>query len=53
VGDHIRDIEAGRSAGIYTIAAAYGYIEAHDDPATWNADVIANNSSDLIGLILP
>lgn len=53
VGDHIRDIDAGRSAGIFTIAAAYGYIEAHDDPATWNADIIANNSSDLLGLILP
>lgn len=53
VGDHIRDIDAGRSAGIFTIAAAYGYIEAHDDPASWNANIIANSSSELLGLILP
>ncbi len=26
IGDHLRDIEAGRRAGMYTIAAAYGYI---------------------------
>lgn len=53
VGDHIRDIDAGRGAGIFTIAAAYGYIEAHDDPASWNASAIATSSSELLGLILP
>ncbi len=53
VGDHLRDIEAGRRAGMYTIAAAYGYIEAHDDPATWNANIVASSSHDLIGLLLP
>ena len=26
VGDHPRDIEAGRNAGMYTILAAYGYL---------------------------
>ena len=53
VGDHVRDIDAGRSAGIYTIAAAYGYIEAQDDPASWNANIIAKSSSELLSLILP
>jgi phosphoglycolate phosphatase len=53
VGDHLRDIEAGRRAGMYTIAAAYGYIEAHDDPASWNADAIVNCSTELRGHILP
>ena len=52
VGDHLRDIEAGRSAGMYTIAAAYGYIEPGDDPARWGADAIAANSTDLSALIL-
>ena len=52
VGDHLRDIEAGRSAGMYTIAAAYGYIEPGDDPARWGADAIAINSTDLSALIL-
>jgi N-acetyl-D-muramate 6-phosphate phosphatase len=38
VGDNVRDIEAGRAAGMYTIAAAWGYIPADDDPASWQAD---------------
>ena len=38
VGDAARDIEAGRAAGMPTLAALWGYIEAHDDPAEWRAD---------------
>ena len=38
VGDNIRDIEAGRAAGMYTVAATWGYIPAADDPALWQAD---------------
>jgi phosphoglycolate phosphatase len=52
VGDHLRDIEAGRRAGIYTIAAGYGYIEPGDDPYGWGADAYAQHSSELAGLIL-
>lgn len=52
VGDHARDIEAGRRAGMYTIAAAYGYIEAGDDPLDWGANVQAHCSDDLLGIIL-
>jgi 2-phosphoglycolate phosphatase len=47
VGDHLRDIQAGRGAGMYTVAAAYGYIEAHDDPASWNADDLVTCSTQL------
>ena len=53
VGDHLRDIEAGRGAGMYTIAAAYGYIEPDDDPAAWGADAQADHSTALHRLILP
>ena len=52
VGDHLRDIEAGRRAGMYTIAAAYGYIEPDDDPGGWGADARADSSMALPGLIL-
>ena len=52
VGDHLRDVEAGRSAGMYTIAAAYGYIEPDDDPQSWGADALANCSTELTDLIL-
>ncbi|MDZ7643729.1 MAG: HAD-IA family hydrolase [Woeseiaceae bacterium] len=43
VGDAARDIEAGRAAGMATIAAAWGYITDNDDPLHWRADVIARD----------
>lgn len=52
IGDHLRDIEAGRRAGMYTIAAAYGYIEPDDDPCGWGADAHAGSSTELLELIL-
>lgn len=52
VGDHLRDIEAGRRAGMYTIAAAYGYIEPDDNPHGWGADALVERSTDLSDLIL-
>ena len=52
IGDHLRDIEAGRRAGMYTIAAAYGYIEPGDDPYSWGADAHADSSADLGKMIL-
>ncbi|MAT91509.1 MAG: phosphoglycolate phosphatase [Halioglobus sp.] len=51
IGDHLRDIEAGRRAGMYTIAAAYGYIEDGDDPDRWGACARADNSEHLASLI--
>jgi len=38
VGDAARDIEAGRAAGMMTVAAVYGYIPPGEDPAAWQAD---------------
>jgi phosphoglycolate phosphatase len=51
VGDDARDIVAGRAAGMATIAAAYGYITAEDDPALWEADRIAANTRELTSMI--
>jgi len=51
IGDHHRDIEAGRRAGAYTIAAAYGYIEDGDSAAAWAADAIAPQSEDVAALV--
>ncbi|KGE05339.1 HAD family hydrolase [Pseudohaliea rubra] len=53
VGDHRRDIEAGQRAGLYTVAAAYGYIEPGDDPARWGADGLVSNSEALAAQLLP
>jgi phosphoglycolate phosphatase len=44
IGDHARDIEAGRRAGLFTIAAAYGYIEEGDDADSWGADSLVEDS---------
>lgn len=38
IGDHNRDIEAGRRAGMKTIAATYGYIPETDNVEDWKAD---------------
>lgn len=49
VGDHPRDIDAGRAAKMYTILAAYGYLPlAHkDDLTAWQADCIVNTVAEL------
>ncbi|MBD3639437.1 MAG: phosphoglycolate phosphatase [Marinobacter sp.] len=51
VGDHERDIEAGRNAGMRTIAVRYGYIEKPETVDLWQADLIANTVSDLAKLL--
>lgn len=38
VGDAERDIEAGRAAGMRTVATSYGYIRPGEDFRRWNAD---------------
>jgi len=38
IGDALRDIEAGRAAGMKTLTADYGYIANGEDPDDWNAD---------------
>ena len=49
VGDHPRDIDAGRNASMYTILAAYGYLplQHKDDLTAWQADCIVNNVTEL------
>lgn len=51
VGDARRDIQAGQAAGMRTIAAAYGYIVSGDDPLSWNADLVAHDTSDLTHML--
>ena len=51
IGDHLRDIEAGRAAGCFTIAAAYGYLAPGETAASWQADALAENSLELAEMI--
>jgi phosphoglycolate phosphatase len=48
VGDAERDVTAGIAAGMSTIVARYGYIEAQETPQTWPA----NGSIDTPGALL-
>ena len=54
VGDHIRDIEAGKAAGMPTILAAYGYIPPEDQGnlKKWGADYITETPAGLNKLLL-
>jgi len=51
IGDHLRDIEAGRGAGCFTIAAAYGYLAPQEVALSWQADAVAENSRELAEMI--
>lgn len=48
IGDASRDIEAGKAAGLMTVAAAYGYILPGDDPSGWGADLIIESPGELL-----
>jgi N-acetyl-D-muramate 6-phosphate phosphatase len=50
VGDDKRDIDAGRAAGMFTIAAAWGYSGEHPID-TWEAHVVVNTPQSIIALL--
>ena len=39
VGDDERDIQAARAAGMFSVAACYGYLGAQADTGKWGADI--------------
>ncbi|MGZ8971088.1 MAG: HAD family hydrolase [Telluria sp.] len=47
VGDDLRDVEAGRAAGMVTVACAWGYCGAVE-PQTWGADYLVESPLDLL-----
>lgn len=50
VGDDLRDVQAGRAAGVCTIAAAWGYLDG-GDPASWQADHVVAMPRQLPGIL--
>ena len=50
VGDDLRDIEAGRAAGMVTVACAGGYCGAIE-PAAWGADFLLDTPADLLEML--
>jgi len=51
VGDDLRDIVAGRAAGMGTVAAAYGYLGVEAPVASWQADAIVAQPEEILGLL--
>lgn len=48
VGDDLRDVQAGRAAGMRTVAAAWGYLGLGEPIDAWNADAVIDSPSELL-----
>jgi N-acetyl-D-muramate 6-phosphate phosphatase len=48
VGDDLRDMQAGRAAGMATLAAAWGYLGVEAPLHTWGADAVLTHPEDLL-----
>ena len=48
VGDDHRDIQAGRAAGMATLAAAWGYLGQGEAIEAWGADALLNSPAELL-----
>lgn len=53
VGDDLRDIVAGKAAGMRTVTAAYGYLGVDEPFETWQADAIIHDPMEILGMIGP
>jgi 2-phosphoglycolate phosphatase len=51
VGDDLRDIQAGRAAGMRTVACQWGYCGA-TEPASWDADHLVDTPEALLALVV-
>ena len=47
VGDDRRDVQAGRAAGMRTIAVRYGYLNG-GEPDAWEADAVVDRPEDIL-----
>ena len=50
VGDDLRDVQAGRAAGMGTAAAAWGYLGAGESIEAWGADHLLHSADQLLKL---
>lgn len=48
VGDDLRDVQAGRAAGMVTLAAAWGYLGAGESIDAWGADHVLTEPAQLL-----
>lgn len=52
IGDAQRDIEAGRAAGMYTMAVSWGYIPADENIGDWDAHRILDRPEQILEHVL-
>ena len=50
VGDDLRDIQAGKAAGMRTVAVRYGYLNG-SDPGAWGADAVVDHPADILQVL--
>jgi phosphoglycolate phosphatase len=48
VGDDLRDVQAGRAAGMRTVVAAWGYLGMGEPIASWQADAVIEQPQELL-----
>jgi N-acetyl-D-muramate 6-phosphate phosphatase len=51
IGDDLRDVQAGKAAGMQTAAAAWGYLGNGDSVHDWGADHLLHQPQDLLKLL--
>lgn len=51
IGDHLRDIDCGKNAGMPTVAVSFGYIAPGDSAESWQADHLVHQAIDLKNII--
>jgi N-acetyl-D-muramate 6-phosphate phosphatase len=51
VGDDVRDVQAGRAAGMATVVASYGYLGDGEPIERWGADYLIASPGDVLRLI--
>lgn len=48
VGDDLRDVQAGRAAGMATVAASWGYLGLGEGIEAWGADAVIDRPAELL-----
>lgn len=48
IGDAAHDILAGKNAGMFTLAATYGYLQENENAELWGANALIDSPKDLL-----
>ncbi|HJV61173.1 MAG TPA: phosphoglycolate phosphatase [Albitalea sp.] len=51
VGDDVRDVQAGKAAGMTTVVAGWGYLGVGDPIESWGAEYIVRKPAELLNLL--